>query len=298
MLLFTENKSNPMYLALLSTGQFIDPNTVAPLSYDSNGYYARDKQLMKQYKKTIIIADFVYDSTLKLLRYTCAYNEFMKDFFLDEIAPRHKSTQSLIRAWNGYKNKCLLTTKLILKDESSYIIKDWADLNHLTQRPDSSRSQTVWDSELELYRKEQDRTSRLSNLFLQLDDLLKVAGVNIPARTFYFSYLDDPSFATHINEVMSTYDPRLGKWLDSYNPETIIREYALMKFNIKANLPIDPIVVGLDARLHAERVLGVPHEQLDKYNTFQGDAIEWDTVGHAAYFGRTWKQKEELIHAD
>lgn len=308
MLLYTENKRNPLFAQLLATGQFIDAQSVAPLAYSAEGYYARDKQLMKQYKKTLILADYVYDSTLKLLRYTASYNEYMRDFFISDIAPQHTTTQGLVRAWQGYKNKCLLTTKVVLADGTSYIIRDWEDYNFLISKPHYAFARDIYDpedskfhrrseltttyqAELDLYRQEQAKLKRLENRFLQLDDLLLAGGVKIKAKQMYQLLLDDEDYRTHITEMLSTYDPREMKWIDQTDPCNIIEAYGIMKYNIQAQIECDPIVPGLDARLYAERILQVPFEQLDKYNTFQGDAMDWDTVNYIAYFGKPMASK-------
>lgn len=308
MLLFTESKRNPLYAQLLATGQFVDAQSVAPLEYSPEGYYARDKQLMKNEKKTLILADYVYDSTLKLIRYTASYNEYMRDFFLSDIAPQHKTMQSVVRAWNGFKDKCLLTTKIVLKDGTSYIIRDWEDYNFLISKPHYAFARDIYDpedakyhrrsevtstyvSELDLYRQEQSKLQRLENRFLQLDDLLLAGGCKIKARQMYIMLLDSEDYRTHITEMLSTWDPREMKWIDQSDPCNIIQAYAMMKFNIKQDIDVDPIVPGLDSRLYAERVLNVPYEQLDKYNTFQGDAMDWDTVNYMAYFGRPMASK-------
>lgn len=303
MLLYSESKSNPLYLQLLATGQFIDAQSVAPFSYTPEGFYARDKQLMKDAKKTLILADYLYDSTLRLLRYTASYNEYMKDFFLETIVPQHQTMQSVARAWTGFKNKCLLTTKVVLRDNTSYIIRDWEDYNFLVSKPHYAFARDIYDSEdakyhrrpevtttyqseLDLYRQEWTNKQRLDNRFLQLDDLLLAAGCKVKAKQMYWMLLEQEEYRTHITEMLSTYDPREMKWIDQLDPCRIIEAYAIMKFNIQHQIDIDPIVVGLDARLHAERILNVPYDQLDKYNTFQGDAMEWDSVNHYAYFGR------------
>lgn len=309
MLLFTENKRNPQYISLLATGQFVDANNVTPFSYTPEGYYARDKQLMKQEKQTLIFAEYLYDSTLKLLRYTASYNEFMRDFFISDIAPQHlHQPAKLVKAWNGFKTKCLLTTKVILADGTSYIIRDWDDFNALTSKPHYAFPRDIYDpedskyhrrseltttyvSELDLYRQEQTKQHKLENKLLQLGDLLIAAQVKVPVKQMYFMLLEDEGYKTHILEMLSTYDPREMKWIDQQDPCDIIKAYAMMKFNLNTQVDIDPIVVGLDARLHAERVLEVPYEQLDKYNTLQGDAMDWDTVNHLAYFGRTAGRK-------
>lgn len=309
MLLYTESKRNPLYASLLATGQFIDGQSVAPFSYTPEGFYARDKQLMKQHKKTLILADYVFESTLKLLRYTASYNEYMRDFFISDIAPQHRTQQSLIRAWQGYKNKCLLTTKVVLADGTSYIIRDWEDYNFLVSKPHYAFARDIYDpedskyhrrseltttyqAELDLYRQEQAKLRRLENRFLQLDDLLLAGGVKMKAKQMYQLLLEDEEFFTHITEMLSTYDPRELKWVDQTDPCNVIQAYAMMKYNIQADVECDPIVPGLDARLYAERVLNEPYEQLDKYNTFQGDALDWDTVNYLAYFGRPLASKQ------
>lgn len=304
MLLFTENKRNPLFAQLLATGQFVDANSVAPLAFSTEGYYARDKQLMKNEKQTLILADYLYDSTLKLLRYTASYNEYMRDFFISDIAPQHLNNPTkLVKAWNGYKNKCLLTTKVVLADGSSYIIRDWEDYNFLLSKPHYAFPRDIYDpedakyhrrsevtstyqSEIDLYRQAQAQRQKLENKWLQLDDLLVASKQKIKAQTMYFMLLEDEDYRTHITEMLSTYDPREMKWIDQQDPCEIIKAYAMMKFNQQFDVDIDPIVVGLDARLYAERVLEVPYEQLDKYNTLQGDAMDWDTVNHMIYFGR------------